>query len=190
LLTSVETRRRLLRKLPDIAIGAVVLGVLGYFFVLPLVHRHEPQVAPPFKGTTLNGKPFSIMAERGHILILDFFATWCGPCRDSLPYVEHFAATEPSVHVVAVDQGEEEKLVRDFVRQYHMGDTVVDYTGAVAKAYNVTGLPTLIAVDDQGKIRNIWVGYSSGIERQLHAAVRSYEILRRSKNAAMPLRPS
>jgi thiol-disulfide isomerase/thioredoxin len=189
-LSSVERRRRLLARIPDILIGAAVAGLIGFVFVWPLFRHAAAPVAPLFHGTTLAGRPFALALERGHFVVLDFFATWCGPCRESLPLVEHFAATEPSVRVLAVDRSEPEQIVAPFVQGPHLKDVVIDASGAVSRAYNVTGLPTIVGIDDEGNIRNVWLGYSPQIEENLHAAIRRYEDLRRRRKAATPSRPS
>lgn len=190
MLTSVERRRRLLASLPDILIGAVLAGLIVFVFVWPVFRHAAAPDAPLFRGTTLAGHPFALASERGHFVVLDFFATWCGPCRESLPLVEHFAATEPSVRVLAIDKSEPEQVVAPFVRDHHLEDVLIDTAGAVSRAYNVTGLPTIVGIDDEGHIRNVWLGYSPLIEERLHAAMHRYEDLRRSRKAARPSRPS
>jgi len=190
MLTSVERRRRLLASFPDILIGAVLVGLIGFVFAWPLFRHAGAPAAPLFRGTTLAGRPFALASERGHFVVLDFFATWCGPCRESLPLVEHFAATEPSVRVLAVDQSEPEQVVTPFARGRHLKDVLIDASGAVSRSYDVTGLPTIVGIDDEGHIRNVWLGYSPLIEERLHAAMRRYEDLRRSRKAASPSHPS
>jgi thiol-disulfide isomerase/thioredoxin len=190
MLSSAKRHRRLLARLPDFLICATLAVLVGFVFVWPHVRHAAVPAAPLFHGTTVAGRPFALALERGHFVVLDFFATWCGPCRESLPLVEHFAATEPSVRVLAVDQSESEEVLAPFIRDHRLRDVLIDSSGAVSRAYNVTGLPTIVGIDDQGNIRNVWLGYSPLIEERLHAAMRRYEDLRRERKAATPSRPS
>ena len=124
------------------------------------------------------------------MVVLDFFATWCEPCRQSLPLVEQFAAEDPDVTVIAIDQDEPLADIVAFKKHYRLPHVALDRHHLIAQAYGITGLPTIVGIDDQGRIRNTWLGYSPQIGERLIEAKRRYDALRRARNAAKPLRPS
>lgn len=107
-------------------------------------------------------------------MFLDFWATWCPPCRASIPLVQHFRRTHPGIDVVSVDVGEDPALVRPFAARYKMDDVALDPDQTVSRAFAVGGYPTLIAVDAGGKVRARWYGYFADIEHQMDDVVARY----------------
>jgi thiol-disulfide isomerase/thioredoxin len=165
-------RRRLARALDVLAV-IVVLAAVARFFVLPHLRRDVVQ-APPVSLAALDGGRYNLAGRRGRLVFLDFWATWCGPCRDSIPLVQHFRRAHPGVDVVSVDVGEPAGLVRPYAVQLKMGAVVLDPDMTVAHAFGVSGYPTLVAVDGTGRIRARWVGFDPDIEREMADAVAKY----------------
>lgn len=94
------------------------------------------------------------------IVVLDFWATWCPYCIKAIPQIEKFyAQNKDKVAVIGIDVRESKAKVEKFVKK--MGITypiALDYDGSVARLYNVRGIPTVVAVDKDGKI--IYYGHS------------------------------
>lgn len=158
--------RRWAARALDVLAVLVVLAAVAKFLILPRLHREVVQ-APPVALATLNGSRFDLARDRGRLVFLDFWATWCDPCRASIPLVQHFRRTHPGVEVVSVDVGEPASLVRPFAAQFKMGDVALDPDQTVAHAFGVTGFPTMVAIDGTGRVRAHWVGFDPDVERAM-----------------------
>jgi cytochrome c biogenesis protein CcmG/thiol:disulfide interchange protein DsbE len=167
----------------DVLAVVIVLAAVTKFLVIPqlanMKHRTLAQ-APPVALRTLSGGSFDLARSRGRLVFLDFWATWCDPCRASIPLVQHFRRTHPGVDVVSIDVGEPDGLVRPFAEQFKMGDVALDPDQTVAHAFGVTGFPTMIAIDATGRIRASWVGFDPDVERSMADAAARYGTVRQT----------
>ena len=99
-------RRLAARGLDVIAVLVILVAVAR--FVEPRLHRGSDVVqAPPVSLATLDGGRFDLERRRGRLVFLDFWASWCDPCRASRPLVQHFTQTHPGIDVISVDVGED-----------------------------------------------------------------------------------
>lgn len=131
------------------------------------------QEAPDFRLATIAGDSLSLGSLRGRVVVVDFWATWCGPCQQELPalqrlYEEH-AARGLEIVAISVDAGPE--AVAPYARQARLTFPVVLGGIAVQTLYRVTALPTLFLVDRAGVIRFYQIGYAPGSEAALAAQV-------------------
>lgn len=152
----------------DILAVVVVLVAVARFVVLPRLH-HEVVEAPPVTLATLDGGRYDLERRRGRIIFLDFWASWCEPCRASIPLVQHFRRTHPGIDVVSVDSGELAATVRPFATQFRMNDVALDPDMTVSHAFGVSGYPTLFAIDGSGRVVGRWIGFDPDIEREMSA---------------------
>ena len=132
--------------------------------------RVEPPVAAPeFTLPTLEGGSVSLSSLRGHVVILEFWATWCGPCRGSLPSLETVYKRERArgVSVLLINQGEPVEKIRPWVGRRFTAPMLLDADGTVGRRYRVQGIPRLFIVDTQGRIVYEHSGYGGGLERNL-----------------------
>jgi cytochrome c biogenesis protein CcmG, thiol:disulfide interchange protein DsbE len=128
----------------------------------------EPAVgrlAPNFALDTLDGERFELRAVQGTPVVLNFWATWCGPCIREMPALEAAAQRYAgAVMIVGVDQGEPAEVVQRFVDEAGVTFTIpLDSEFEVAGQYNVIGMPTTYFIDGQGIIRYTWVGEMNSI---------------------------
>jgi thiol-disulfide isomerase/thioredoxin len=121
--------------------------------------------APAFGGDDLAGEKLSLEGLKGRVVVLDFWATWCGPCVAAIPHIQKLADKfkDQPVTVMGVngdDKGKEAK-VRKFLETKKITlRQFMDADGSVAKKYLVSGIPSLFIIDKEGVIRDAHVGFS------------------------------
>ncbi len=124
----------------------------------------------------LKGREFNLKNLRGKVVVLNFWATWCGPCRLELPHLEklHQEFKDKGLVVLGVND-EESETAREFVKSNNYSfPTLSDTKREVAKLYKISAIPTLIVVDREGKISTHFVGMRS--EEEVRAAVKKVGI--------------
>jgi peroxiredoxin len=128
----------------------------------PAASELEGKPAPNFKLEGLDGKSISLADLKGKVIVLDFWATWCGPCRLSLPHLDKLyqAQKEKGLQVFALDQQEGKDEVEAFVKKTGLTVPVLlDSEGKVGNQYGVTGIPQTVVIGKDGKIARIFVGF-------------------------------
>ncbi len=142
------------------------------------------RMAPPFAVTTVDGQTISMDALQGKVVLLDFWATWCGPCREALPHIQKVAKKfqgEPLV-VLSVSLDSDEQKWKDFITknemtwpQYRDGG----FTGSIAKMFGVAAIPHTFTIDSDGVLQEEHIGDAS-IEGKLK------KLLAQAKTAQPP----
>jgi peroxiredoxin len=123
---------------------------------LGLVSPNEAVAAPEFSLPDLAGKKVQLKTLRGSLVFLNFFATWCEPCREEMPGMERLFRThqDKGLVVLAVNMEENAKTVRPFVQQLKLSFPIVlDTEGAVTRDYGVRALPVSFLIGRDGHIR-------------------------------------
>jgi len=124
------------------------------------------RMAPPFVVTTLDGQRISMDDLKGKVVLLDFWATWCGPCRAALPHMQKIAKKfdgEPLV-VLSVSLDQDEQKWKDFIAKNGMTwPQYLDggFTGPVARLFSVNAIPHTFTIDADGVLQDEQIGDSS-----------------------------
>jgi thiol-disulfide isomerase/thioredoxin len=132
--------------------------------------------AAEFSLKTLDGHDVSLGQFNGHVVVLDFWATWCGPCLERLPHVQALA-DDPALGskglvVIAIDERENAGDVRAFLAAHPADLTIaLDRWGDVAGRYHVSGLPATFVIGRDGKIAAAIGAEAGDADRQLRQAV-------------------
>jgi peroxiredoxin/outer membrane lipoprotein-sorting protein len=139
----------------------------------PKEENLEGQPAPDFSLQSLEGKTYKLSDLKGKVLLLDFWATWCPPCREELPIIEKLHKEFSGKGLVVLGINDENKAtVQQFVKQQKLTFTnLLDSGGAVARAYKVTAIPRVILIDKDGKIVKDITGYSPENEKILRELI-------------------
>lgn len=120
--------------------------------------------APEFTLTGLDGKPVKLSDFRGKAVLLNFFASWCPPCRAEMPDIESTYEENKAAGavVLAVDMQEEAGVVSNYATATGLTFPIVlDRSGLVATNYRITALPTSFFIDKDGVIRDMQIGAMS-----------------------------
>jgi thiol-disulfide isomerase/thioredoxin len=145
--------------------------------------RRFEQPAPAWQLNDLGGKPVKLADFAGKVVVMDFWGTWCPPCREELPkfqelYVKY--KDNPGVAFLSMNwerPGEPAariKLVTDFMAaNNYTFPVVLDHDRVAIEAYKIPGFPTVFMIDGTGTIRYRNVGYDHGVEQILEAQLQS-----------------
>jgi len=133
-------------------------------------------MAPPFSITTMDGQRISLDELQGRVVLIDFWATWCGPCREALPHMKEIARKfqgQPLI-VLSVSVDDDEAKWRDFIAKNEM--TWPQYfdhgfNGSVAKSFNVHAIPHTFTIDADGILQDEHIGDAS-IEGKLKKLIK------------------
>jgi len=144
----------------------------------------DPRVGREAPGFTLRvlDEPTSVsLAEhRGKVVLIDFWATYCGPCRRTMPHMQSLHQNLPASDFVLlsvnVDQPatDRERLVRDFMNTLNLSFPVLIDNGRTAYQYEARRIPLVVLVDRQGTIRHVFQGYTepNAIDRAIDDLIR------------------
>jgi cytochrome c biogenesis protein CcmG, thiol:disulfide interchange protein DsbE len=131
--------------------------------------------APEFRLSARGGTSASPSDHGGKVVLVDFWATWCEPCRSSFPeYQALVARYQGRVVVLGISEDDEEAGIDRFARETG-ADFPLAWDGdkAVAQRYQIKGMPTLFIIDQRGLVRFVHAGFRPGDEQQISAAIDS-----------------
>jgi cytochrome c biogenesis protein CcmG, thiol:disulfide interchange protein DsbE len=123
--------------------------------LLPPAQTIDAEPAPPLAGPALDDSgTIDLAAYRGRPVVVNFWASWCGPCRDEAPELVRFATAHPEAQMLSVNAGDAKPAAQDFARKAGwVWPHVFDPQAAVQAAWGVGGLPATIVVDANGRVR-------------------------------------
>jgi len=162
-----------------------VRGVGLFVFVVAIaMHLAEPESGPPIGSDapaitvpTLGSKSFRLEAHRGQVVLLDFWATWCGACRKGLPAIQALHRrylNDDRVHIATVNSDQGPGRVpglKAFLqrRQFDFPVLLEGPESNISKRYGVRAIPTTIIIDARGTVRWVESGIASPIPERLTA---------------------
>jgi thiol-disulfide isomerase/thioredoxin len=130
--------------------------------------------APDIRLELLEGGRFNLAEHKGHIVVLDFWASWCGPCMQAMPQVdavvEEFATQ--GVQLVAINMQEDHAAANGALERLKIHPSVaLDVDGAAAEHYQVSAIPETVVVDADGKVAQVFIGSDPEFPAQLRSAI-------------------
>ncbi len=156
------------KSLPLIA-GAIAVFVVVFALSQYAEHRmQEPgEPAPDFEGVSLDGRTVKLSKLKGKVVLLDFWATWCGPCVGALPHLREWDHEYQSrgleiIGITQVDRADdpsEKAKLRQFAASQGLEYTLVATSSYnTHRDYRVSGIPHVVLIDRKGSVREVVVG--------------------------------
>ncbi|MFB6355606.1 MAG: TlpA family protein disulfide reductase [bacterium] len=125
------------------------------------------RVSPNFEIDTLNGRTISLEEHVGkRVIVINFFATWCKPCREEIPLLNKFhnKHRKNPVMLIGVDVGETREKVENFVRSQGIKYPVALDQDSLSSKFDVSSFPTTVVIDAKGRVRLYEVGQISNLD--------------------------
>lgn len=142
----------------SIAIAAAAFFAIQAFRPKPDL----PDEAPDFELVDLDGNTHRLSDYRGQTVVVNFWATWCGPCRSEIPTFNEWSQEHPDIPVLGISTDTSAAKVRATRKQLEMSYPVMLSDQATAAAYNITSLPTTVIVGPDGQVKKVHVGQMFG----------------------------
>jgi peroxiredoxin len=131
--------------------------------------------APDFTLKSLSGENLNLTEQRGTITVINFWASWCGPCRKEMPVLQniHDKYTDLGVQVWGINVEQENQAGRDFLSKVDINFPILfDNKNTISELFQVVAMPTTVVVDRSGKVRYIFRGYMDGYEKKYVKAIK------------------
>ena len=132
--------------------------------------------APAFALQSNSGKPMNLADLKGQIVLVNFWASWCGPCRKEMPILEQLNRQyrNKGVTLVGVNVEPDSAAAVDWLKATPVSFPILfDVDSKVSKLYQVEGMPNTVILDKSGKVRYIHRGYSPGAENEYLDQIRA-----------------
>lgn len=160
--------------LPGALAGALLCALA--IFATSSVAVVPGDIAPSITATDISGQPFDLAKLRGKVVYIDFWASWCAPCRRSFPWMNAMQEKygTQGLTVVGVNVDAKRANADRFLAQVPARFVVAyDAQGATPKAYAVKGMPSSLLVDGQGKVLMVHEGFRDEDRDMLEATIRA-----------------
>ena len=149
---------------------ALGLTLLGFWLLSWWRTPTMPEQAPDWTLESIAGEEISLSDFRGQTVVLNFWATWCGPCKMEIPEFRAFVETHPDVPVLGLAVDKNAAKVAPFSRQNKINYPILLADQAVQRAYNVSSLPMTVIVGPEGEVIDVHVGVM--LKQQIEWSVR------------------
>jgi peroxiredoxin len=159
---------------PSVPPGKPALSVDHAMKDLDLIRPSRPKPAQDFTLKTTDGKPFRLSEHRGKVVFLNFWATWCTPCREEMPAMERLYRThrDKGLVMVAVSLDGDPAVVPRFVKEHNLSFTIaLDPKMEAANVYGIRAVPSSFIIDAQGTMAALALGPRAWDNRAAHALI-------------------
>jgi peroxiredoxin len=139
--------------------GVISLDTAGEVESPVLAKLENDTLATDFDLENIQGEQVRLSDLRGKVVVVNYWATWCGPCVEEMPMFQEYQDKYPGFVMISIDQEEGLPKVRDFIEKIGIRyQILMDYNGKVAQNYKVFMLPTTHFIDENGMIRFRHIG--------------------------------
>ncbi|WP_243371100.1 TlpA disulfide reductase family protein [Geotalea sp. SG265] len=161
------------RSIRSYGLWIVVSLLLSAAPAAALLQKGQP--APPINVTTISGQPVTLANYKGHVLVLDFFATWCSPCREAIPHLlslnRKYGKQGLQILGMSVDDGSD-RVVKSFIAERKISYPVTMVDEDLQVNYGLRSVPTIFVISKKGIVAERFQGYSDEVGRALENAVK------------------
>ena len=164
-----------LRPSRQFVTGLALAGLVALLPARLLAMPRQGQPAPAFNVVTTSGQPVSMENYKGHVLVVDFFATWCQPCRKSIPHLVRMNQKygKQGLQILGMSADEDgEGVVKSFAVEQHINYPVALAGEKAIDAFGVRSVPVMIVIDKKGRVAEVVRGYSDEIADATEALVK------------------
>ena len=133
------------------------------------------EAAPDFTLKSVSGDNVRLSEHRGDVILLNFWASWCGPCRQEMPLLEKIQEryNQLGFTVLGVNVDKDSALAEKMLKDVPVTFPVLlDNTGKVSASYNVSAMPTTVIIDRDGNMRFLHKGYKPGYEQDYEKQIK------------------
>ena len=145
----------------------IVAAVAALAIAVPVLAGPEGAPAPQFNLASQGGKDVSLAQFKGQVVMLNFWASWCEPCRHEMPLLEDIYKkyNKLGFTLIGVNVEPDSKAADNWLKQTPVSFPVLyDKDSKVSQLYNVAGMPTTVIIDRKGNLRYLHVSYKPGDE--------------------------
>ena len=161
-------RKTLTKLMGSLVVAAALLAV-------PVIAADTTGPAAEFSLQSRAGEAVSLSSLKGQVVLINFWATWCGPCRKEMPLLEQIQKKYAPLGftMLGVNVEEDTRLMDTFLREVPVTFPILlDPANGVSKLYNVSAMPSTVIVDRKGTVRFIHQGYLPGDEGKYQDLIR------------------
>lgn len=163
--------RNLIQRL--FVLGTAVAVLLAFYGPAEAILQ-KGQPAPPFKVASTSGQQITLNNYKGHVLLIDFFATWCTPCRDSIPHLikmnQKYGKQGLQILGLSLDE-DGEKTVREFIQTSRINYPVALANDDCQTEYGLRSVPTLFVVSKKGVVMEKYMGFNEGMAKSMEQLI-------------------
>jgi len=145
----------------------LVLGLAGLYAV-PVQAKPVDGKAPDFTLHSRGGQNLRLSDYRGQIVLINFWASWCGPCRQEMPLLQNLyhRYSKLGFTILGVNVDSDSTKANNYLRDMQVTFPILyDNSNSVSKRFNVNAMPTTVIVDRNGNMRFLHQGYKPGYEK-------------------------
>jgi peroxiredoxin len=155
--------------------GYLLISLLGLLFTLPLMAAKMEKLAPDFTLKSHSGENLKLSELRGEVVMVNFWASWCGPCRQEMPLLDQlYQRYKPmGFTLLGVNVEENTAAAKKMLKEAPVSFPILfDRKNQVSELYQVKAMPSTFLVDRDGKLRYLHKGYKPGYENDYQSQIR------------------
>lgn len=151
--------------------GCLLAGIVALSPLQALAMAGKGKPAPVFSLTTVNNQRLDLASLRGKVVVVDFFATWCPPCREAIPHLvdlqRRLGSKGLQVVGLSADDEDEVRTVREFVSARQINYPVALAASSVQDDYGLRAVPVLFVIDKKGVVVDVFRGLGGDMTKRL-----------------------